>query len=445
VRKFRGKTYTDEQLARAANSIGYLVWPKILDNRVYEDADIREFLENGVSKKPLDVEYARNLSEMRSGILQSIERLKARHISRIRVGVSWAEGEGGGGWEWIRWYLQKFHEEGFDILPCLNYTPHHYAEARIEKLKRGAAHDPARLGEVSEWRPLTNTPPEPIEAFGQFVERFLKIAGDFIGEYIELWNEPNLDTDWDPMIDPDGILFVQMIAPAAHAAHARGRKVLLGGLTKLVPSIAWLEKTCPLGLLNHVDAIGFHGLRGTWSDKGQKPWNERIAALKATLAQYTDRNIPIHVTEMGFSTLDLKLEVSDEEMEEIQAALFADLMLAMADGIIENAYWYAEKDHITDSVRKITTGWEDPLQHFFGDTDMEGNPKLLRVLLEEGGPLRVLEHVEQNKLWNLADKIIDRGTPADWPGDKLEAVVEEMVRRAKERTDEFKQERKEAA
>jgi hypothetical protein len=241
-------------------------------------------------------------------------------------------------------------------------------------------------------------------------------------------------------------MFVDMLAPAAQIVRESGFKVLLGGLTKFIETLDWLERHGPLGVLDHADAVGFHILRGTWSEKcPPQPLSERIAAIKATMRTFADRDIPVFLDEVGFATLDLKLEVPQEELEEIQAALFADTFLALADGSAAYAYWYSAEDKIVDSVRFITTGWEDILQYFFGDTDMEGNPKLLRTLLEQGGPIRVLEYIESRNAWNRAYEVIDRGTPYDWSVEQLKSIVEQMKALAHERTLRTAPKKKEAA
>lgn len=430
MRIYRGKHYEDDVIRSAAGNMFFLVWPKIIDDRCYGDEKLAGTLVgNGGSD-----DYAQHVAQMRDSVTGMIRRLTARKVRGVRLGASWAEYDSPGGRAWIMWYIREFSKAGFDILPCLNYTPVRFAEARIDAMRQNASNGDG-FEPMPDLKPLTNVPPYPIEAFAGYVGDFLADNADHVGDWIELWNEPNLDTDWNmDEYDPDGKLFVEMIAPAAVSVRAAGKKTLLGGLTKFNESIRWLEKTCDHGLLDHIDALGLHGLRGTWSDTSVlPPWKDRMRQFKDLMSSYSDAEIPIWITEAGFTTVDLDRTMDQAELERIQAAIFADLMLVVADGDAERVYWYSERDQIIESVRFLTTGWEDPLQWYFGDTDTEDNPKLLRELLEKGGPLAVLEHIEARNLWALADTVIQRGNPGACTKEKRELLVNEMDARAKNR------------
>ncbi|MES2470915.1 MAG: hypothetical protein V4526_01645 [Patescibacteria group bacterium] len=366
-------------------AMGYLVWTKCFP----------EFLSNANLGKLLAIETKLisdpKLQQQKMAVENMARELIKRGVNHIRTGISWTEWFYPGGKEWIRWYL-PFLAEHFTILPNLTYTP---PELGIE--------------------PRINSPPRQPEMFGQFVSEVLFEFGNHF-EYLELWNEPNLITDWDGSLDPDGTKFLNMFASGAKACHAAGKKVVMGGPNTIGQ---WLERACTLGILEHVDVFGMHGLRGTWEEKAPPPpWKERVSTMNRLLARYTDRDIRVWMTEYGFSTTNHTAtgphpKFDDELLEEIQAAVFVDALQAVEAHDIERVYWFTLYDmHLSEeSVRKVTTGWEDVLQHHFGDIRLDGKPKLLGKLLSEGGPAKVVEFVGENNLWHLAHVAIDRGDP----------------------------------
>lgn len=412
-------------------NIGYVIWPKIEHSLCFSDDKLFSLLEEKI--RSTDVDYQTAVMKMQQNILEAISRLKKRQIYRVRVGVSWAEASTLGGLQWIKWYLKKFSEAGFNILPCINYTPHNFAQARIEAIKSKAQNN-AELQELAKTlKPMTNIPPEPLSAFGSFVEEFIKIAQDLDLniEWIEAWNEPNIDSDWHPDERVATIkMFVDMLASASAVIHANGMKMLMGGLSGV--KLEWLQKACEAGLLKHVDAIGLHGLRGTWSDKKIRPsWHDRIESLRSVM-QKSGEPVPVWLTETGFSTIDFNFKIDRLELEQIQVAIFAEVLEVLEASDSPAAYWYSDTDLITDSIRFITTGWEDIIQYFFGDTSVAGRKKLLRQLLEEGGPKKVLEYAREHRLESLASTIIDRGDPSSWSEKDLKMVIEKYLQAEKE-------------
>jgi hypothetical protein len=206
--------------------------------------------------------------------------------------------------------------------------------------------------------------------------------------------------------------------------------VVLGGPSKFNDEI-WLKKSLSLGLLKHVDVFGVHGLRGTWSEKEMRPtWSEQVKWLKEIMHRFNSPTLPIWITEVGYPTVDLAGIIPEAELEEIQAAIFADTVEVLESGVVERVYWYTYRDLVSPSVRFVTTGWEDILQYFFGDTTMHGEPKLLGRLLEAGGPAAVVDYIKAHNSFDLVRKVIDRGDPAGWSLEDLSRVLERKSRRS---------------
>ncbi len=425
---YRGKSLSPAQLRKIEQNLGYLIWMK-LPYEYMVNPNLKDFLD-------LDSEGEGDLQDQKKEILkikqevdELIDALKIRRIERVRLGVSWAEWEISGGPVWIEWYLKKFFDAGFSVVPNLNYTPWRFAEARLKFEKERTLWDREHLEHLERLTPNTNIPPFPLSAFAEFVDRFIEEYGKYVEDVIELWNEPNIDTDWLPMLDPDYKLYVEMFKQASEKVRKRNKKVLLGGPSKT--DKGWFQKVGDLGLFDHVDIIGLHGLRGTWSDKTKHPsWNERALEVEEIIKGFTGRVIPIWITEAGFTTVDLELKIPQEELEEIQVAIFADIALSISNSIIERVYWYTLSDLVHESVRFITTGWEDILQFYFGDINVAGSDKLLGMLLKKGGPLEVLRYVEENNLWDKAQTVINRGDPVRWTGEKLKKLLKELDDRA---------------
>lgn len=329
----------------AAPAIGYLVWTK----QNHGEREVEE----------------------------TIQALRARQIIHLRTGISWAEWVEPEGREWIRWYIRRYAAH-VTVLPCLTFTPPAYG---IE--------------------PRVNAPPRDTSAYARFVNEVLTEFGEFF-DAVELWNEWNLNTDWDPSLDPTYLIFATMVGEAAHVVRRFGKRVVLGGPSKVNDeTLGILADLRDRGLTEHVDVLGFHNLRGTWSDHVPPP----PLTIQAELLRVTwGRQAPIWLTEYGFPVADPEHRFDLSELEMIQVSLFAHMTYACLTGALERAYWYTYKDEVHVSLRAATTGWEDILQFYFGDTDEAGTPRLLGRLLSEGGPAHVLRFAAHENLFPFIDR-----------------------------------------
>jgi CDP-paratose 2-epimerase len=402
------------------DNLGYLVWMK-LPWQFCSIKNLNEYLHKDLSNSS---GWLHELHLAKCMVWRTIEALKTRGVKHLRTGASWAEGETSGGFAWICWYIQEFAKAGLYVLPNINYTPYQYAMARLDEEKQKAIGDVKRQEWIEELcnRSTSCIPPLPINAGDLFVDRFLKANGHYIGDTVELWNEPNIETDWLSLLDPNLELFNQMIEGMAKVVRSHNKKVLLGGPSGL--KIEWIHKLGKQGVFDHIDYMGLHGLRGTWSDNSLRPsWSERIESLKTVMKNYTSRDIPVWITEVGFPTVDLEFKISDEHLEDIQVAVFAEALEALDRGSTNRIYWYTLGDAVSPSVRFLTTKWEDILQYYFGDSDTEGNPKILAQLLMKGGTSEVLNYVSKEGISDLATEIIDRGNPKNWTMDMLLEII----------------------
>jgi CDP-paratose 2-epimerase len=415
--------------SRYAN-LGYLVWQKI-PLVCFGDKNIRRLLETDNSNSR--DEYVEIVERSKSEVMRTVDDLKARKIRLVRTGISWAEWVTPGGRQFVSWYIRKFAESGFKILPNLMFTP-------------------PNLGV----RPAINSPPRNIGDYAVFVHDVCKTLGQFFEE-VELWNEWNLNTDWDPEVDPEFVTFVQMISLASLIARHHHKKVVLGGMSGVrEQSLLCFRKLVGQGLMAFIDVIGFHSLRGTWGDRTPAPPPLHIQAdiLSNEAMAIPDTITVLHhvsvieqeaakiggemreivmselgtirvvqgikrpaiwVTEYGFPTINTGTRLSNAYLEDIQAAIFADALTHIGENRLERIYWYTLRDLVSPSVRQLTTGREDHLQYYYGDTTEDGKPKVLGELLLESGPEGVLQYVADHNLWGLVESAsLDRELPADY-------------------------------
>ena len=310
-----------------------------------------------------------------------------------------------GGEEWYAWLLPKLTER-VEVLPCFLYTP-------------------PELGLL----PKTSSPPRDPEAYGEFVEMVLRTYPDRF-PYVELWNEPNNYIEWDWTVDPEWVIFAQMIAGAARRAADLGVKSVLGGMSPFDPN--WLDLMFKRRALDHVDVIGVHGFPGTW-EAVWEGWDVHVERVREVIArnQAAQR---IWVTEAGYSTW------AHNEFGQLQT--IADLVQAPADRV----YWYSLEDLAPE--RETLDGFHcDERAYHFGATRCGGDAKLLHRVLRDRGLAGVSELVsfaarpapppDDGVLitggagfigTNLADRLASAGTPVTVLDSLVRPGVEDNLR-----------------
>lgn len=314
------------------------------------------------------------------GVGEHIAALRARGIRHLRTGLSWAEWVTPDGRSWITWYMREYAKH-FDVLPCLTFTPPHLGMALPGK------------------QPGVNSPPKDVSLYGEFACDVVSALGDCF-EIAEIGNEWNLETDWLPELDPVYGIFTSMAYIGGKKLRACGKRSVLGGMSKVnAQTLGHLKQFVVRGLPEVIDFVGFHNLRGTWSDAvPSPPLKEQSGYLKEIWGGEP------WLTEYGFPVADPENRFDMELLERIQIALFAYAVYACITHAVKRVYWYTYKDEKHESLRFSTTGWEDVLQFHYGDTREDGSVRPLGKLLLEGGPRRVLRYAAEEKLFHLVDK-----------------------------------------
>lgn len=279
-------------------------------------------------------------------VLDGLRELDVRHL---RTGLSWAGWHSSGGAEWYDWLLPRLAAE-VEVLPCLTYTP-------------------PSLGIV----PRTSSPPRRPRDYADFLDVVLTRHGASF-DRVELWNEPNSRSEWDWTLDPDWLLFCEMIGDAAHWARRRGFGVVLGGMSPIDPN--WLGLLAERGVLAYVDTVGVHGFPGTW-EASWNGWQSHLAEVQAVL-DAARSPADIWITEAGYSTL------RHDELAQVQALV--DVLHAGAPRV----YWYAAED-LAPERPALDRFHEDEREYHFGLRRADGTPKLLCRLWRDGGLAAAVE------------------------------------------------------
>ncbi|MDQ6626648.1 MAG: GDP-mannose 4,6-dehydratase, partial [Verrucomicrobiota bacterium] len=172
---------------------------------------------------------------------------------------------------------------------------------------------------------------------------------------------------WDTTLDPNWLIFCEMVGGAAHWAQKRGKKTVLGASGPM--DAQWVGLMCDRGVLQYIDAVGIHGYPGTfefWWDG----WNSKIARVRNVLLQHGS-NAEVWITETGYPTW--------RHDEQAQIAAFNNVMSAPADRV----HWYAAHD--LEIAHPMDETAVDERELHFGPRRADGSEKLLMRLLRQGG------------------------------------------------------------
>jgi CDP-paratose 2-epimerase len=273
-------------------------------------------------------------------IRRVVAKLEALGVRRLRTQLSWADWCRADGPAWISRLLDELRE--IDVFPVLHATP-------------------PSFGEI----PYTSSVPRDLGTYAYFVRRMCEDHGDHF-EYVQLWNEPTTWNEWDRKADPWWRRFAEMIGFAANEARARGKRVVLAGISP--PDGLLLGRRDPdqphfleimeeEGVLACVDVVAFHGFPGTphWCE-GWAGWDNEIAAIRGWADR---RNLETWITETGSSRL-MPPRLADELRRVVAAA---------ERGGIERVYWYSVEDVDWRSLREINLPWPpDPHDYATGLT-----------------------------------------------------------------------------
>ncbi|HET8581041.1 MAG TPA: hypothetical protein VFL98_01070 [Candidatus Paceibacterota bacterium] len=375
-------------------------------------------------------EHEEGILAAKRSVEDAIEHLSRIGVTHVRTDLSWANWSWDQGRRWASWCIKRYAER-FSVLPCLTYTPPNLGMCR-----------------------RTNAPPMQPVSYAEFVADAIGSLGHCFEE-VELWNEWNLDTDWDLLLDPDYWILSRMLAEGAIVARHYGKRTVFGGCAGTDdPTLTNLSRLAGRGLMRCFDVVGFHGLRGTWGDRkpapsipsqlravrgslfvpitraellrdaivrdahhASAPVREILLAGCSRVTEPVLRMPSIWLTEYGFPVSGAGTERSDEELEDIQAALFAYATYLMRSRQVERVYWYTLGDLPpgTQTIRGLLTDWNDDLQLSYGIISVERKQRRLGRLLAEGGADRVLSALcAEGKLPLVDAASLGRILPADY-------------------------------
>src|SRR3954451_18189111 len=297
------------------------------------------------------------LEWLRPGEEERVERLladlKTIGVTELRTGISWADWHNEDGKKWYDWLLPKLAGE-VAVLPCFHDTP-------------------PCLGIA----PSQCSPPRNPKEYADFLDVFITRFGHLF-EWVELWNQPKNPLEWNTTLDPQWLIFCEMVGGAAHWARKLGKKTVLGASGPM--DAQWVRLMCDRGVMQYIDAVGIHGYPGTfefWWDG----WNAKIARVRKVLLQHRS-SAEIWITETGYSTW--------RHDERGQIAAFIAVMRVPAERI----YWRGAHDLPPSSFSEDHKVADDEREHHLGLRRCDGSEKLLFRLLSQGG----VEAVE-NSAW----------------------------------------------
>ncbi|MFD2247049.1 GDP-mannose 4,6-dehydratase [Pontibacter ruber] len=276
-------------------------------------------------------------------VMQVLNDLKKLGVTELRTGVSWADYYTDGGKAWYNWLIPTLAKE-VKVLPCFLYTP-------------------PSLGE----KPRTSAPPKDKKAYADFMDVFITDLGEHF-EWVELWNEPNNQVEYDFRLDYGWYKFAEMVGGAAYWAKQRGKKTVLGGMSPIDPN--WLHVMFERGVMQYIDAVGIHGFPDVF-DQQWDGWESNVEAVRAVLSKYNS-TAELWITEAGFSTWQ-----HDEykQLQEFNNAMKAD---------VSRLYWYGMQD--LDPAQPTVSGFHlDEREYHFGLKRVDGTPKLLYRLWAKHG------------------------------------------------------------
>ncbi len=274
---------------------------------------------------------------------QTLEDFTRLGINHIRTNISWADWHRPGGKEWYDWVMHKLGSQ-LQVLPCIAYTPPSIAT-----------------------RQKSSAPPCNPKDYADFIDTVITAYGDYF-EYIELWNEPNNQAEYDYTLDEEWNTFCNMIGSAANWARQRGKKTVLGGMRPIDPG--WLRLMFRKGLMQYIDVVGIHGFPYTF-DYNWEGWDNEIEKIQQVLQEHKS-GAKIWITETGFSTW--------QKGERKQLKEF----ITATDTPVERVYWYGLQD-ISYDVPAGKSTYMDEREYHFGMKNQDGSPKLLYTLLSGRG------------------------------------------------------------
>jgi len=184
-----------------------------------------------------------------------------------------------------------------------------------------------------------------------------------------IWNEPNNKSHWDPELDPEWVLYGDLVRRAGAAIHGANPAItrVLGGMSPIDP--AWVERMRRYGALDAVDVVAVHGFPLDWNLWSIHSWPERLAEIAAVCP-----DMPVWVTEVGVGSFGA---------EEVQVFGFdrtAELLLDRA----ERVFWY--------SLYDLPQEWGATTRHKEAEGSSYYRHFYMGLIRADGTPKPALDH-----------------------------------------------------
>ena len=232
----------------------------------------------------------------------------------------------------------------------------------------------ANGGQSSKFYPPTN-----MAAFAKFAATLASRYAPRGVHAWEIWNEPNLAQFWGPAPDPNA--YAAMLKQTYPAIKRKDRSaiVVTGGLAQpgnsalTIDSVYFLELLYGNGAKPYFDAVGNHPYTSPRMpmDEGMNNWKkmyESFASMRAVMAQYSDSNKAIWVTEYGgptYGTDSYGTTMSEEHQAMLVQQSFQIIASYPWAGPL---FWYNYKDFCPYAPGKST-------ECYYGLVRSDGTPK----------------------------------------------------------------------
>jgi hypothetical protein len=189
-------------------------------------------------------------------------------------------------------------------------------------------------------KPLSDEALEGFARYSEFVVRHFK--GQV--KLYEIWNE------WDIAIGSKTPGTAESYAKLLKAVYPRIKKadpsitVLGGAMTPGAVRGPWLEQLLKAGALSALDEFSIHtyNYSATGRERSPEAWAEWMQQVQGLLRKYSgDKEIPLHVTEMGWPTQIDRRGTPPEVAAEYLARMY---LLARTMPFMRGIWWYDFQD-----------------------------------------------------------------------------------------------------
>jgi hypothetical protein len=173
----------------------------------------------------------------------------------------------------------------------------------------------ARIDQTPAWaRPQAMNaaaPPVNVEKFGDFIEEFVRHFHGRVS-FLQIWNEPNLASEWGGRIDPAG--YVALLAEAARRARSVDPNIVIlsapmamttENSARAMDELRYWQALYDLGVAQHFDIVSAnaYGLDEPYDDPAdpQKLNVRRIELLHDLMAEHGDGDKAVWLNEYGWN------------------------------------------------------------------------------------------------------------------------------------------------